>query len=130
MFQYVLEEAGVTDYELVSVGWRELTSAMREGRLNVGLGMHTYSPAGIRQSGWMQKIVGTVDNLHFLGWPDDIRSALKDGPNIVIDTPDLSHLEGDEYIPDDPLTLVQAYWYLTRSSADRETIHKLTNTII
>lgn len=130
MFQYVLEEARMTDYELISVGYGEQASTMQEGRLNVGLGMNTYNQDGLRQSGWMQVIAGTVDSLYFLGWPDDIWSTLKDGLTIAIGTSHLSHFEGHEYIQHDPLTLVQAYWHLTCSSADRETIRELTNIIV
>lgn len=108
------------DYERVSYTYGEQGSAMEEGRLDIAVG--TYMNFAI-EPGWLQEMGGTVD-MYAPEVPDDVREEWEDDPGLAVETFPGDDLESLAGAPDEIVTPVFEYNFISRADFDYDTVYE------
>ncbi|ADD06457.1 TRAP-type transport system periplasmic substrate-binding protein [Natrialba magadii ATCC 43099] len=116
-------DAAVDDYERESLTYGEQSSAMQEGRLDVGVG--TYMNFDI-EPGWLQEMMSTVD-LSILDVDDDVLAEWEDDDRLLIESFDGAELEEGEAtpasVPDEVHCPTFAYNFMSRADLDYDLVY-------
>lgn len=111
-------------YDRISIGYGNQGSAMREGRLDVGVAMHLNFET---VPGWAQEMMGSVD-LRVLG-ADNVLQQWKDDDRLLIQSFDGSALEDAAYTPDTIHCPTFAYNFISRTDLDYDTVYGFLETM-
>ena len=115
----------VDDYEVTSVQYGELASALSEGRIDAAA-MTILN--GDIEPGWVQEMKGTVD-LRLLDWPEDAVQQMRDDPGLLIQDVDLTGFEGYAYAPDSIPSITFAYNFVVRHDLDYDALYSFLETL-
>ena len=118
-------EYAIKNYEVTSIQYGELASALSEGRIDAAA-MTILN--GDIEPGWVQEMKSTVD-LRLLDWPQDAVSKMEEDPGLIVKDVDMTGFDGYAYTPDSIPAITFAYNFISRHDLHYDTLYAFLETL-
>jgi len=110
------------EYEVVDIGFTELSGPMQEGRVDVGAVPVLNSAV---EGAYIEEMKSILDDVYVLGWPDDAAQALEDDGSINAVSVDMEAFEGYTDPPSEVLAPTLSYRFVAANSLDYDALYEI-----